>query len=582
MRIALRILGVGVALLCAATPESALAQVIDVQQTRQQVPGPARDRPTAATGTAVIRGRIFASDTGRPLRRAKITLTAQELGPENRSTSTNPDGRYEIKDLPAGRYSVTVTRNGYLQLRYGQRRPLEQGKPLQLVDKQAVDNVDFSLPRMSLITGRVYDEANEAISGVSVMALRSMFFEGHRRLVMAGPMVSTDDAGQYRLLGLVPGTYFVMASVRETWTVNDNGVETTMGYAPTYFPGTSNTAEAGRITVGIGQEVADTDLSLIPGRAANISGTALDSHRQPLAGRTVSLGQEFRGPNSMMMFSNSGAQVNPDGTFTLKNVPPGEYKLSLSGSTPGRTQAAAVPETAAVTVTVAGVDIDNIQLITSAGWSVSGQIVAENGGVPSVPRERLMISGRPMQPDIQPRSGIGSGPDNGRVKDDWTFGVAGLFGPVLIRANVPDPWTVKAILQNDRDITDTPIEMKSGEELTGVQVVVTNRVTAISGQVLDDKGGPITDGTIIVFPAEGEKWIENSRFVRSARPDQQGQFQIKGLPPGEYLAAAIDYVQDGMWNDPEYLESIRRYAQKVTLAEGTTQPVSLKIVTPGT
>jgi hypothetical protein len=566
------------AAIVAAAPRPAASQVINVQQTQQQtLQGPARDRPSGQTGTAVIRGRIFAADTGRPLRRAKITVTAQELGPENRSTSTNPDGRYEIKDLPAGRYSLTVTRSGYLQLRYGQRRPLEQGKPLQVLDKQVVDNVDFSLPRMSLITGRVFDEANEPISGVSVMALRSMFFEGRRRLVNAGPMMNTDDAGQYRLLGLVPGTYYLMAFSRETWTVSDNGVETTMGYSPTYFPGTSSSALASRITVGIGQEVANIDLTLIPGRAANVSGTALDSHRQPLAGRNVSLGQEFRGPNSRMMFSTSGAAVAPDGTFTLKNVPPGEYKLSISGTTPGKTPAGPVAESAAVPVVVNGVDIDNVSLITSAGWTLSGQVVGDDGGVPGAPRDRVNIRGVALQPDTAPRN---FAPDSGRVKDDWTFSVTGLFGPNLIRPSVPDPWMLKAIYQDGRDITDTPIEMKSGEELTGVQVVLTDRVSTVTGQLLDDKGAPITDGTVIVFSAAADKWLENSRFVRSARPDQQGQYQIKGLPPGDNLAVAVDYVQEGMWNDPEYLESIRRYGQKLTLGDASTQAIQLRIVTP--
>jgi hypothetical protein len=52
---------------------------------------------------------------------------------------------------------------------------------------------------------------------------------------------------------------------------------------------------------------------------------------------------------------------------------------------------------------------------------------------------------------------------------------------------------------------------------------------------------------------------------------------MKGLPPGEYLAVAVDYVQDGMWNDPEYLDSIKRYAQRFTLGESETRTVSLKL-----
>ena len=66
-------------------------------------------RPSSPAGTAVVRGRVLASDTGRPLRARAITLSGPELGREGRSTSTSLDGRYEIADLPAGRYTIRVT-----------------------------------------------------------------------------------------------------------------------------------------------------------------------------------------------------------------------------------------------------------------------------------------------------------------------------------------------------------------------------------------------------------------------------------------------------------------------------------------
>ena len=334
-------------------PLVTLAQAVNVQQVLQGGPplgGPQRDGPPpgfpggpprdarvpAQTGTAVIRGRVFAADSGRPLRRARITVTAAELGPDNRTTSTNAEGRYEIKELPAGRFTVTVNRSGYLRLGYGQRRPFEQGKPLQISDKQVVENVDFTLPRMSVITGRIFDEAGEAISGVSVFAMRSAYFEGRRRVVPAGGNTLTDDAGQYRLLGLPPGGYFVVASMRETWTVSEGGIEQVMGYAPTYFPGTASLTDARRVTVGLGQEAGNTDLSLIPGRAATVSGTAVDSRGRLLAGQSVSVAQEYRGPGFSSMNSFSGATVAADGTFKIRNVSPGEYKLQVRASTDGK------------------------------------------------------------------------------------------------------------------------------------------------------------------------------------------------------------------------------------------------------
>src|SRR5689334_9906288 len=216
------------------------AQIANPNRQPPARPGgpPPRDARPAATGTAVIRGRVFAADTGRPLRRARVMVNAPELGSEPRQSSSGVDGRYEIKDLPAGRYTVTVTRAGYLQLRYGQRRPLEQGKPLQVLDKQTVDNVDFSLPRMSVITGRVFDEANEPVAGAMVFAMRSTYYDGRHRLVPAGGGMNTqsDDAGQFRILGLPPGTYYLRANMHDTWTVSDGGVEQTFGYAPTYHP----------------------------------------------------------------------------------------------------------------------------------------------------------------------------------------------------------------------------------------------------------------------------------------------------------------------------------------------------------
>jgi hypothetical protein len=139
-----------------------------------QPPAPPRDqRPATPAGTSVIQGRVVAGDTGQPLRRARVTFVAPELGGTPRTTSTDADGRYRVSDLLAGQYTVTVSRSGYLTLRYGQRRPLEQGTPLNVMDTQVVDRVDFSLPRMGVISGRISDEVGEPLEGVTVLALRS-------------------------------------------------------------------------------------------------------------------------------------------------------------------------------------------------------------------------------------------------------------------------------------------------------------------------------------------------------------------------------------------------------------------------
>jgi hypothetical protein len=221
--------------------------------------------------------------------------TAPELGSENqRTTSTNLDGRYEFKNLPAARYRVSVTRGGYLPLDHGQRRPGELGRPVQIAEGQTLDKIDFALPRMSTISGRVTDESGDAIEGVRIFATRSMFFEGRRRLVPVGSgNLQTDEEGEYRIARLAPGTYYVMATTKETWTVTENGQDRLIGYVPTYFPGVTNSAEARRITLAVGQHIGAMDFALVPGRAAKVAGSAVDSRGKPFA--RVSLSEEVRG-----------------------------------------------------------------------------------------------------------------------------------------------------------------------------------------------------------------------------------------------------------------------------------------------
>jgi hypothetical protein len=535
---------------------------------------PPRDKPSTSPpkGTAVIKGRVFAGDTGKPLRRARISVSAPELEGEGRNVSTDGDGRYELADLPAGRYTLRVTRSGYLPLRYGQRRPLEQGTPLQLLDAQVVENVDFTLPRMGLITGRVTDEVGDPIEGVSVFPLRMMFFRGRRQLVPvnSGPQARTDDAGQYRLLGLPPGSYIVQAVTRETWTANANGVKQVLGYAPTYFPSTTRPSEAQRVTVALGKEVGSIDVSLQTGRAASVSGTAVDSHGRPFPNVTVRT--EVRGVDFSSFGQIASTRVSGDGTFTIDQIPPGEYIVAAST---GRD--AAQPEVAELPLVIDGADVTDILLTGSQGGTVTGRILTDAGAVPTVPRLRVSVvehqTGQPSPTVL----GAFRNPGVSEVLGDGTFTVKGVFGRSALIVSTPPDWAVASIQHDGRDVTDQAIELRSGESWSDVQVIITNRITTLAGQVVDAKGQPTTDGMIVIFAMDASKWGPNSRYVRAARPDQQGQWQVKGLPAGEYHVVALDDVEDGNWNDPDYLASIERYARKITMQEAEAQSVTLKL-----
>ncbi len=167
---------------------------------------PPRDNAQAPTGTAKISGRVVAADTGTPIRRAQISIDSRDAQ-VNRSVATDSEGRYELVTLPAGRYRLFVNKAGFVALEYGQARPFEAGKPLDIIAGQALEKVDFSLPRGSAITGRITDEFGDPVTDVQVQALRYQFINGERQLVNAGRASQTDDLGAYRIFGLMPGDY---------------------------------------------------------------------------------------------------------------------------------------------------------------------------------------------------------------------------------------------------------------------------------------------------------------------------------------------------------------------------------------
>ena len=147
---------------------------------------PARDQPPAPrAGTGVIRGRVVRADTGEPLRRVQVRVdewsTGDRGGPA--STMTDAEGRYELTQLPAGRYQLKATRGGYVEVAYGQRRPFERGRPVELGEGAVLQNIDFALPPGAVVTGRVVDEIGEAVASVSVSLERRRYVDGARRLV---------------------------------------------------------------------------------------------------------------------------------------------------------------------------------------------------------------------------------------------------------------------------------------------------------------------------------------------------------------------------------------------------------------
>jgi hypothetical protein len=159
-------------------------------------------------------------------------------------------------------------------------------------------------------------------------------------------------------------------------------------------------------------------------------------------------------------------------------------------------------------------------------------------------------------------------------KTDGTFDIPDLFGTIEMRPVVPAGWTLQAIQYGDRDLLDAPLALQSGEDVTGVQVVFSDQVAAITGDAVGADGTAVPGCTIAVFPAGGNLRF-SARRMRLARADQTGHFAVRDLPTGEYFAAAAFDVDASVWLTTDVLDRLRLHAIAVPLGDREQRAVRL-------
>lgn len=597
------------AVVCALSIGPALAPTAQAQvvNERIQIMAPGSDGPMqmlppgrqAKTGTGNLRGRVVALDTGAGVRRAQVRISGPDIG--TKAALTDAQGRYEFRDLPAGRFNLSVSKSGFVSMQYGQHRPFEPGRPIELADAQKMDKADVALPRGSVLAGRVVDELGEAVADAEVSAMRMQFTNGKRRLVPAGRNGTTNDLGQFRIYGLPPGEYYVSASLRNmSMMVMDmigggaggpTGSNQSSGYASTYYPSTPTPGEAQRIALAVGQELASVDIQLQPVKLARITGNAVASDGKPMAGAMVMLLPAMR--EHLMFMPGGTSRTDSNGAFTLSGVTPGEYTLQVQ-SLGGMIQAAGASmsftfrstdpsgqnaspqqerEFALTTVNVAGEDISGMVVVGTRGAKAVGTLSfgasAKPAGLASV-----RVTAPPVD-DANPMRMFGGS----NVKDTGAFEIEGLVGQRVVRvANLPKGWVLKQVRINGEDVTDKGLEFKPGEDLSGLEIELTDKATSINGAVTDDRGQALKDFTVVVFAEDKSRWtLPLTRWTASSRPDQEGRFKFANLPAGAYYAIAVEYVAAGEWADPEWLARASKKATRFTLEEGNAKVLDLKL-----
>ncbi len=516
------------------------------------------------SGTARIRGRVIGGEAGTPLRRATVQLSGEGTeGP--RSAITDDNGRYEFKDVSAGRIRLTASKGGYVEVQYGQRRPQQSGRPIDLGSGQTIE-ADFNLARGGVLAGRITDEIGEPAVGASVNAERWRYAAGGKRQLQSSGGATTDDMGRFRIYGLPAGDYYISASTGEAFSVGVS--DSRVGTCKTFYPGTARQAEAQRLRVSAGGENAAVNFAIQTTRTVQVSGSVLDSegHPAPIGVVSAMVGDGTMGGPSV------AGMIKPDGTFTLSGLNPGDYILFAQtglGSGPDA-QMATSP------ISVGAEDLSGLALTTAPPSQVKGQIIFDGAAPPEATPSLFFFGTRPL---VQTSMMFGDGGPL-TTKPDWTFeGYLRISPSLIVGGDMRQKWTVKAVLQDGVDVTDAGIQFKPGETVDNVQVVLSDRTTVVTGAVTTEKNLPTAEYVVLVFSDDSAKWAQEWRYVRTERPNQQGRFEVKGLPPGRYLGVALSDLEDGQASDPEYLEQMRRSATAFDLGDGEHKTLALNLVT---
>ena len=543
---------------------SAFAGTIGAAQPGAPAPVP-RDLAAGiqTAGSGVIRGRVIRSGDNEPLRGARVWLRADGVR-DAPSTVTDVDGRYELTGVPAGEVILTAAKVGYVDSQFGETRNGQGGVPIAIARGETLDRIDIALLRGGAVAGTVMDDRGEPVIGATVRVLRQRYVQGRRRFVTAFDADRTDDRGMFRLYGIAPGRYVLSVTVARALRVDAaSELETTLptlGAISFFYPGTTTISEAQTLEVRAGEEVTGLVVNYASPPLATISGTVRMGDGQPQSARISAYVVQ------PMPFTSSGSSstnvvVKEDGSFTIKDLPPGPYMLSANVFPQNGYQAESI-------VTLDGADL-HVPLVLGRSPAARGRVTFFGAAPPGGPSRVVQFVNEHLEAP--------AGTRGAQTRNDWTFEATGVFGRNRIRVQPPRGWRLDRIRLGDRDITDAVLDFGVGD-IWGIEVILTNRLAEATIVVKDQSGSETRDATVVLFAEDRSKWGPDSRFIGTARADQMGRIVSRSLPPGQYHVAAVTNLEPGDEMDPAVLERLLPRAATVSLRDGETVAV---VVTAG-
>jgi Carboxypeptidase regulatory-like domain len=542
-------------------------------QTRDSIPGNASisGRVTIG-GNPAVNKKVTVAEMKTQGESAGISLEGLDPdGGEAFSALTDADGRYRVTGLPAGNYSVKVELAAYVPEKQGS----ERSRTIALDKDEVAENVDFSLVRGGVLTGRVTDSEGKPLIARLV---RLQNVQGGQKSEVIGPfdndMFQTDDRGVYRLYGLPAGRYIVSVGSASFGNASHK-------YPLTYHPDVTDEKQATVIEVKEGSEITGVDIRLGSVKTTyEAIGKVIDADTgSPVAKASlICFGSSESGGGPLG--SNAMANTDAQGNFRFAGLPPGHYTVAISPDFLIFGQGEYYSEDAKFQITNG--NISGVEVKARRGATISGIAVLENSKDPSLKGKlgQMMISASIQQKGVLESGFDLSGLNMAKINNDGSFRISGLrpgiatFQIVSIGGRIP----IVTRIERDGVVMPGGIEIKPGEAVTGVRLILTYGSGVIRGQV-NVIGGTLTEGSRISIYTHRVGSDEQGTYGGQVMADDKGRFVVGGLVDGEYelmVMAMPKMVLPGEPGNPAPLPQTRA-TERVRVTNGAETQVTINL-----
>jgi hypothetical protein len=595
--------------------------------------------PTPLPANSIIRGRVFYADTGRAVKRSSIMLIQEKGfgGPGNAPSSlTDNDGNFLVKNVRAGTYYAMVNAPGvvspmafvdFSKMRAGTRNEEEafenafEGFEKIVVDGINAIDVQVAARRGGAIGGRImYDDGDAAI-GVKVEILRKVKdkylpvipnFGSFIAMFIGNGIYQTDDRGVYRFAGLPAGEYIVKVTENTTHSESsdrnrNSEFETIFGGGNSllsiFYPDVFETKLANVISVEFGQEVAEINMT-IPSRSLyKVEGKIVSrKDKSPVKAR-ITIRREGE-EETFSIYNEFGrreqtAQTDEAGNWKFKELPKGDYKLVIepiqgepdyreySGEysnsnvmTNAPKNSPPKPKFAKKIQEIKLEDRDLSEMVIELGYgaTIAGIITVENcREIPdSVTVQTVSETNELGTSDTVGGFSVEQDRQRDKPKNDFRLENIAEGKSVFYVHVADDDYYVKSAKYGSVDLLAGSLDLKDGDAITNVQIILGTDVGTIKGKVVDGKNDFLKKTEVVLVPTDAAK-RRNSSFYRNFVTDEKGEFEKK-LAPGEY---AVVFVEQDVSNKKydqfmKWLDEALKDAQKVTIEAGRTENLTVK------